>query len=219
VAVLENAGILTKIHGGAKLKQEETPLYETRFNVRMNRNVDLKKAIAVKAASLVRDDSTIFVDSSTTGYIFALELLKRSFSSLNIITNSPFLSAAVKEKHRVCIIVTGGELNPSFNMLGGQWVIDFLERVNIDAAFISVAGISEADNLTTSNMDIANILRKVIERSATSTLLIDKSKLFRKEMINICSLTCCASMITNDDISPEHIARLRKLIDLKLAPA
>jgi DeoR/GlpR family transcriptional regulator of sugar metabolism len=103
-------------------------------------------------------------------------------------------------------------------MLGGQWVIDFLERVNIDAAFISAAGISDAGNLTTSSMDIANILRKVISRSTTTTLLIDSSKLFRKEMINICPLTSCTSMITNGDISSEQTARLRDLIDLKLAP-
>jgi DeoR/GlpR family transcriptional regulator of sugar metabolism len=217
VAALENAGILAKIHGGTKLIQEDALPYETRFNARMNRNVDLKKAIAAEAAPLVGDDGTIFIDSSTTGYVFALELLRRPFSSLNIITNSPSLLAAVREKHRACVIVTGGELNPSFNMLGGQWVLDFLERVNIDAAFISAAGISDAGNLTTSSMDIANILRKVISRAAATTLLIDSSKLFRKEMINICQLTSCTSMITNDDISPEQAARLRDLIDLKLA--
>jgi hypothetical protein len=42
----------------------------------------------------------LFIDSSTTGYIFAEELLRRSFSSLNIITNSPALLDSIRGKRQ-----------------------------------------------------------------------------------------------------------------------
>ncbi|MDR1622988.1 MAG: DeoR/GlpR family DNA-binding transcription regulator [Synergistaceae bacterium] len=217
LTVLGSQGVLTKIHGGAKLRKEDVFPYETRFNVRMNQNLDLKRSIAAEAASLIKGGGTIFIDSSTTGYVFATELLKRSCPSLNIITNSPSVLSMVREKHRICLISTGGELNTSFNMLDGSWVVDFLERVNIDMSFISAAGISENNNLTTSSMDIANILNKAIERSAATYLLADSSKFFKKEMINICPLDRCTVLITDYAASAERVKHFQTFIEVRVA--
>jgi DeoR/GlpR family transcriptional regulator of sugar metabolism len=213
---LERAGIVTKVHGGAKLRNEDIPPYEALFKVRMNRNLAKKQAIGREAALLPRDDSTIFIDSSTTSYAFALELLKRKFLHLNIITNSPAILNAARETTGVTIIVTGGELNPMFNMLGGLWVADFLDKINFDAAFISASGISEKLNLTTSSIDLANILNKVISKTPRVHLLADSSKLSKQEMINICPLSRCSLLITDDGIAPDQETRLHDSVALKI---
>jgi DeoR/GlpR family transcriptional regulator of sugar metabolism len=217
LAFLEKSGIVTKVHGGAKLHNEDLPRYEARFKVRMNKNLQRKQAIGREAALLPKDDNTIFIDSSTTAYIFALELMKRKFSHLNIITNSPAILNAAKEASGVSIIATGGELNPVFNMLGGLWVTDFLEKINFDAAFISASGISEKLNLTTSSIDIANILTKVISRTTRVNLLADSSKFSKQEMINIFPLSRCSLLITDEGINPDHELRFRDAVDLKIA--
>jgi DeoR/GlpR family transcriptional regulator of sugar metabolism len=214
---LEKAGIVTKVHGGAKLRNEDNPPYEALFKVRMNRNLPRKQAIGREAALLPKDDSTIFIDSSTTSYAFALELLKRKFLHLNIITNSPAILNAARETTGVTIIATGGELNPMFNMLGGLWVADFLDKINFDAAFISASGISEKLNLTTSSIDLANILNKVISKTPRVHLLADSSKLCKQEMINICPLSRCSLLITDDGITPDQELRFRDIVDLKIA--
>jgi DeoR/GlpR family transcriptional regulator of sugar metabolism len=219
LSFLEKAGIVTKVHGGAKLRNEDQPRYEALFKVRMNRNLHKKQAIGKEAALLPKDDSTIFIDSSTTCYIFALELMKRKFAHLNVITNSPAIlgANAAKEAPGVTIIATGGELNPVFNMLGGLWVVDFLEKINFDAAFISASGISEKLSLTTSSIDLANILNKVISKTPRVNLLADSSKLSKQEMINICPLSRCSQLITDDGVSPEQELRFQGVVDLKIA--
>lgn len=217
LAALEKAGVVTRVHGGAKLRKNELMQYEARFKVRMNKNLPLKEAIAAEAACFVRDDSTIFIDSSTTGYIFARELMKRQFAHLNIITNSPSILNAAREKTSPTVIITGGELNTTFNMLGGLWVIDFLEKINIDLAFISASGISEKLNLTTSSIDLASILNKVIDKSNQANLLVDSTKLCKQEMINICPLSRCARMITDAGIPPERAAHIRSAVELVIA--
>jgi DeoR/GlpR family transcriptional regulator of sugar metabolism len=219
LAFLEKAGFVTKVHGGAKLRSEDQPRYEALFKVRMNRNLQKKQAIGRETALLPKDDSTIFIDSSTTCYVFALELMKRKFVHLNIITNSPAIlgSNSARETLGVTIIATGGELNPVFNMLGGLWVTDFLEKINFDAAFISASGVSEKLNLATSSIDLANILNKVISKTPHVHLLADSSKLAKQEMINICPLSRCSLLITDDGISPEREQRLREAVDLKIA--
>jgi DeoR/GlpR family transcriptional regulator of sugar metabolism len=213
---LEKAGVVTKVHGGAKLRNEDLPRYEALFRVRMNRNHHRKVAIGKEAALIPRDDSTIFIDSSTTAYTFALELMKRKFAHLNVITNSPAILNSAREMMGMTIIATGGELNPVFNMLGGLWVADFLEKINFDAAFISASGISEKLNLTTSSIDLANILNKVISKTPRVHLLADSSKLSKQEMINICPLAQCSLLITDDGITPEREQRLREAVDLRI---
>jgi DeoR/GlpR family transcriptional regulator of sugar metabolism len=221
LAFLEKAGIVTKVHGGAKLRNENRPQYEALFKIRMNRNIQKKQIIGKEAALLPKDDSTIFVDSSTTSYVFVLELMKRKFAHLNIITNSPAIlsSNTVRETPGVTLIATGGELNPVFNMLGGLWVADFLDKINFDAAFISASGISEKLNLTTSSIDLANILNKVISKTPHVHLMADSSKLSKQEMINICPLSRCSLLITDDGISPDQEIRFREVVDLKIASA
>ena len=73
-------------------------------------------------------------------------------------------------------------------MFGGTWVLDFLDKINIDSAYISAAGISKDLNITSSNMDLANILKKVIEKSDSVNLLVDSSKIFKREMLDVLSL-------------------------------
>lgn len=219
LAFLEEKGLLKRVHGGAKLRREEQPRFEARFKVRMSLNLERKQIIAAEAVRLVEDFSTIFIDSSTTCYAFALELMKQRarFSRLNIITNSPAVLTTGREKTNITIIGTGGELNTVFNMFSGLWVVDFLEKINIDSAFISASGISRDLNLTTSSIEIANILRKVLEKSAQVTLLADSSKLVKQEMLNIFPLSRCSLLMTDDGITQEQEKRFRKIIDLKIA--
>lgn len=219
---LEKAGSVTRVHGGARLrKEEERAKTEARFKVRMNICLEQKQMIAVEAVGLVEDDSTIFIDSSTTGYTLALELMRqrRKFSRLNIITNSPSILSAAPEKSAFSIISTGGELNSVFNMFGGLWVVDFLEKVNIDSAFISASGISRELNLTTSSIDIANILKKVREKSSRVNLLADSTKLCRREMLNIYPLASCDLLVTDAGIAPEQRERFRDIVEVRVAEA
>lgn len=217
---LERGGLVTRVHGGAKLRPEDQPGSEARFKVRMSLNLEKKQRIGAEAARMVRDDSTIFVDSSTTCYIFALELMKlqHKFSRLNIITNSPSILTAVTERTNLSVIATGGELNTVFNMFGGLWVIDFLDKLNFDSAFISASGVSRELNLTTGSIDIANTLKKVRERSLKVNLLADSSKLARQEMLTIFPLSKCDVLLTDDGITREQRNLFRDVAEVKIAP-
>jgi DeoR/GlpR family transcriptional regulator of sugar metabolism len=218
LAALQKSGVIAKVHGGAKLQKSDPVQNEAFYTVRINKNRRLKEAMAAEAARFVKDDTTIFIDSSTTCYTFARELMKHHFSRLNIVTNSPAVLGIPWENGSPSIIVAGGELNKTFNMLAGLWVIDFLDKINIDQAFVSASGISEKLNVTTSNLDIAQILNKVTERSNTVNLLVDSTKLCKREMINIYPLARCSRLITDDGISAEHDAMVRKVTELFIAP-
>lgn len=207
--LLENTGLVSKIHGGVKVIKSENSYSETRFKVRFKQNNEKKLQIAKKAVAYVKDHSTIFIDSSTTAHMFALELFKNRYIDLNMVTNSPTIIAEALKLPGIKIISTGGELNSSFSMFGGTWVLDFLDKINIDSAYISAAGISKDLNITSSNMDLANILKKVIEKSDSVNLLVDSSKIFKREMLDVSSIKGFSRIITDDRIDNHSLEIIR----------
>ena len=205
-----------KIHGGVKLKKQRTSLLETVFERRLKQDYEQKMEIAGKALNFVQDHSTIFIDSSTTGFLFGRELLKQKFFDVRIITNSPAIIQESIHHPEARLISTGGELRHEFNMFAGPWVIEFLAKVNIDSAFISTAGISPTNNLTTSNPELAEILKTVLHQSIEVNLLADSSKFYKTAMLNIAHVEDCTRIISDKDFNKKIISDLRLITELEI---
>jgi len=197
IAALAEKGLVEKVHGGVKLKRDDRRLFETLFSRRLQREQEKKAEIAQRAADYVQNHSTIFVDSSSTCYIFAQEVFRRQFTDIVIVTNSPaVLFESLKSSH-VRLITTGGELQQNFNMFSGHWVVEFLQNVNLDQAFISAAGISKSLKLTTSNAYLAEILQAVLRQSKSVNVLADSTKFFQSAMLNVAELVHCDRLISD----------------------
>ena len=210
INLLDERGLVHKVHGGVKLKSETDTFIESRFSARLKQNCGEKLEIAKKAINYVNDYSTIFIDSSTTSYIFTKELFKMKFVDLNIITNSPAILCEALNYPDLKIISTGGQLKQNFNMLYGKWVISFLEKVNIDSAFISAAGISTDMNITSSDTELANILTVIFSRSKEVNLLIGSTKFFKAGMLDINPVNQCRRIITDSRIDDETILHFKE---------
>ena len=216
VNYLEKKNLLEKVHGGVKLIKDIDSNVELRFNYRLSQNYDKKLEIAKKAINYVKEDSTIFTDSSSTVYVFAKELFKRKFKDLNIITMSPAIVCGAMKYRGLRVICTGGLLREDFNMFEGKVAIDFLEKINIDAAFISAAGVSIEDGITTGTMELFEILKVVFDRSMEVNLLVDSSKFLKKGMLKINELKNCKRIITNKDIDKEILSGFNNLDEVEL---
>lgn len=203
LTMLEDSGLITKVHGGAKAVRHDSTIFETRFGVRYRQNFSYKTQIAKKALPFVKPRSTIFIDSSTTAHIFGIEVFRHSIHDLVIVTNAPSLLHEAIKYPDFKIVSTGGELLRSFSMYAGEWVSDFLETITIDSAFISAAGISENLKITTEHHGLSNTLQKVIRNSSEVNLLLDSSKLFRQGMIAFAEISDITRIITDDSISDE----------------
>jgi len=216
IQILKKTGLVKKIHGGIKLNDAENGAFESRFLIRIQNNYSKKVEIAKNAMSFLNDKNTIFLDSSSTVYVFAVEIFKNQLCEKNLITNSPaIIVEALKQPHSH-IISTGGELKQEFNIFGGQWVNEFLDKVNIDCAFISAAGISPDLEITTNNKDVAVVLRKIFDKAGEVNLLIDSTKFFKKGMLNIASVDECRRVITDSEILNISETKLLKKINAEI---
>jgi DeoR family transcriptional regulator, fructose operon transcriptional repressor len=171
---LERQGLIQKVRGGAVLA--DAARFETHFEVRMKTAVAAKQHIARLAAETVKNDSSIFLDHSTSSVFLARALQRRSFRSLIVLTNSLAVPAELGEAKGVEILLTGGIVQHEFRALSGRRVVDALSWLNIHQAFVSVGAISVERGLMTQIPFIADIIPDVLRTAAQVNVLANSAK-------------------------------------------
>ncbi len=216
IQVLKNQGDIKKIRGGIKITEDLEKNLEPSFYIRMQKNFSKKMDIAKKSFTYLTDSKNIFLDSSSTVFVFAVEILKNFERDKNFITNSPAIIAEAIKYPQVNLISTGGELKQDFNIFGGHWVNEFLEKINIDCAFVSCAGVSSSGWVTTNNKDLSIILMHILKKAKKVNLLADSTKFFKEGMLNIAHLSNFSRLVTDNELSMNILKLIRKISDIEV---
>jgi DeoR family fructose operon transcriptional repressor len=197
---LEDAGALRRVHGGA-VSVDERPV-EALFEAKAILNLDAKRRIAARAASLLEPGETAFIDSGSTCLELARLLVDRR--DLTVVTNSlPAIADLAGQGPR--LIVVGGELRALSRAIVGPLTRHLLERIHVDRAFIGTFGLSLDAGLTTSDPAEAFTKELVLERARQVVLLADASKLGTRSFAHAGRLDQVDVLIT--DAEPDDAAR------------
>ncbi len=134
---LERRSMLKRIRGGA-LVAERTD--EGAFEFRQRVAAKAKRAIARRAAQLVRPGDVIAIDSSTTCFYLAEEIA--SIAPLTVITNGLRASAYLLANSTATVIMPGGVLRRASESMVGFFggVLD--GRGRVDTGFFGLVGLS-----------------------------------------------------------------------------
>ena len=206
--LLSGAGLLERVRGGARPLPDTRPPIEAGWNPRVRKAAREKDAIALKARALVEDGSTIFVDASTTGLALARALELRPPTDLTLVTNSPAIALGLTADS-IHVIMPPGELDQHMRVLSGRWTVDFLAEVNIAVAFISAAGITLDQGLTTSRASLADTLNAAAESAQKKIGLLDSTKFKRASLLTVRSAQSLDVIITDDGLDPETVREFR----------
>ena len=172
IALLKEKEILVSKNGVVSLKvsfsDKRIPLF-----IRETEQNEEKARIAERAVKYIKDGDVVMLDASTTAYHLLPHLVK--FKNLILITNGA-KSAIEAAAMGIKTICTGGELAPESFCYVGEDAESVLRRYNADIAFFSCRGLSN-DGRVTDNSILENGIRRIMmENSARSFLLCDKSK-------------------------------------------
>ena len=186
LAELASEGLVERVHGGARAVDGGIgAAIETDWDKRVRQSEAAKAAMAARAANLVGDNATVFVDASSTCLAVAHALAERGSGPLTLVTNSPAIAFELSAD-QIHVVVVPGEVDQHMRLIAGRWAVEFLADLNIDIAFLSAAGITLEQGLTTSRRplaDVVNAARAVADRSIA---LIDSSKFGRSSLLTIC---------------------------------
>jgi len=195
LTVMEDEGLLERTHGGAistNLQVNEPTFYD-----KDRKNIPLKLSVARKAASLLTEGETVFVNSGSTTSLVLRELI--SVGGLTIITNNVGALSSIEIRHDSEVIITGGTLRHGTSCLVGEEVLNRLHQVHPTTSILGVDGISFKMGLTSHNTHEAAVSRKMIDQTRGRIILVaDSSKLGVLSQHYIGELSEIDILITNE---------------------
>ena len=172
--VLDEAGLLEKVHGGATARANRRA-DEPGFEVKSLRNTNEKLAIAAAAASLVMPGTAIGIGAGTTTWQLACHLT--DVENLIVVTNSIRVAEVMNQAPRMdrTVILTGGVRTPS-DALVGPVADQALRTLHLDQLFMGAHGMSERAGFTSPNLVEAETNRAFVSAAQQLVILADHTK-------------------------------------------
>lgn len=172
IIVLDKAGRLVKVFGGAVLMEHTYQSIEPTVTQKTEVNREEKKQIARYAASLIQPQDFVYLDAgTTTGYM--LDFIDE--------TNVTFVTNAVAHAQKLAakgahVVLIGGTLKSSTEAVVGTMAVLTLKDYHFTKGFFGVNGVSKATGFTTPDANEALVKRTAVEQCRKSYILCDNSK-------------------------------------------
>lgn len=165
---LQKKKLITRHYGGAEIvKSKGTPLV-----FRYHKMRPVKRLLAKKAAELVAEGMTVFIDGSTTAQYIGQYI--KDIKNLKVITNNLNLISYLSECGVKCICLGGDIIESPYNT-GGIDAAFQAKSYRADLAFLSTGGISSDGKIF--DGVYLDLHRVMIENSEKTIFLIDHKKL------------------------------------------
>jgi DeoR/GlpR family transcriptional regulator of sugar metabolism len=206
---LAGEGLVERVHGGARALSPAAaiaaPVIATAWSQRVEQAAGAKDAIAERAAELVNPGSTVFLDASSSALCLARRLMEEPPNELTLVTSSPAIAYEMQAE-AVHVVVAPGELDQHMKMIAGRWTVEFVSQLNFDVAFVSAAGLTLEEGLTTSRRPLADVVRAARSAAKRTVALIDASKFGRASLLTIMGATD-PDLIVTDPALPADVAK------------
>ncbi len=195
----EEKKIIERFYGGAALIKDNARL-PAAFNISLS-----KHAIAKKAAELVENEDTIFINTSSTALLM-LKYIKNK--RVTVITNNG--KAMFSEcDPLVSVVLTGGELRFPKESMVGEFALNNLNLVTANKSFLGVNGISAQGGVTTAIMQEAPVNEAMLDRvTGLKIILADSSKVGKDSNFHSASIDNITTLITDTRANKEQLEKI-----------
>jgi DeoR family fructose operon transcriptional repressor len=200
---LQNAGLLTRVHGGAVTSDRVIPGIAERALAMSTE----KMMIARSAALELPDLGSIIIDAGTTTSMLASLLPLES--TLSVITNSLQVANNLLENARAELLILGGRLDRLNSATSESWALDALGRIAADVAFIGTTGLSPSLGLSTQDRREADVKASMIAAANRVVVLADHTKLGVNRMHIFARLSEIDLLITDSGVANEDVDAFR----------
>ena len=179
---LESEKKITLLHGGGvRISQKAT---ELNITTKLELNKEAKERIARKAASLVENGDTIFMDPSSTTYLMIpflagkdITVVTNGISHINLLTNMDI----------PCIMI-GGSIKKTTNSCIGPITESTLKTFYFNKCFLGASGFSISSGITNHDIHERVIKLLALKNSSQPYFLLDHTKYGVVTMVQVASL-------------------------------
>jgi DeoR family fructose operon transcriptional repressor len=206
LAVLERAGMLRRVHGGA-VPAGALSLVETGLTERHGHRTEAKRKIAAAALDLLpgRDGSVVLDGGSSTA---ALAELLPSDRRLFAATNSVPIAARLAAVPGVSLYLLGGRVRGITQTADGETTVAALADLRVDVAFLGTNGVTAGHGFSTPDEAEASAKRAMIRAGQRVVVLADSSKLGREHLVRFAAADDVDVLVTDADADPGAVREL-----------
>lgn len=211
LARLEGEAKLKRVHGGAKLRPEDSAepvalsLKGTPFGMSMTQNLAAKRAIGRSAAALCAPGEGVIIDGGTTTFQMCDHL---AGLVLQVLTNSLHIVNALLPQERTQLLVPSGAIFREQNIILAPAEKNAMPEFHASKLFIGAAAVSTRGIFQTDAILVAS-QRRLLEMADEIILLADSSKFVGSSGSVVCPLDRIDHLITDVGARDEDLERLR----------
>lgn len=205
--ILAENGALVRSHGGAVRRLDPVQDRSVAFKETMHHAEKVR--IGQAAAGLLKPNQTIILDSGTTTLQVARHIKQQKLKGLTVVTNALNIANELVDAPNVSLIMLGGLLRQVSNSFVGPQAERMLAALHADHLFLAVDGLDLEVGPTTPDILEAELNSLMIAVSTEVTIVADASKIGRRSLSTIGSLSAIHRLITDDRIAPEAAQAIR----------
>jgi len=205
LAHLDREGQLVRTRGGAVPAVRSTTL-EIPYDIKRAHNIEEKRRIAVAAAEMVHDGETLVLDSGSTTYQLALQLVHRH--SLTVVTNDLHIAVKLAAHPHINLICTGGTARTNVFALLGLQAEAFLKGLCVNKTFLGADAIHADGVVANVNLDEVPVKQAMLHAGEQVILLADATKFELSGFAKVCNLADIHTLITDSRISKRTLSLL-----------
>jgi DeoR family transcriptional regulator, aga operon transcriptional repressor len=200
---LEEKKLLYRTHGSASPINPIAPELNVIEKEKMKK--DEKERIALAACNLIEENDSIIIASGSTVFTFAENI--KPINHLTVVTASLKVSILLNNLNNVDVLQLGGTVRKNSVSVIGEYSTRFFEDITCSKLFLGVDGIDPESGITNSNIEEAQLNKRMMQASLKTIILSDSSKFGRRGFGKICKLDQVDVIITDSGIS-ESMAKM-----------
>lgn len=199
---LENKGMLTRVHGGA-VGIADMKVYSA-LEERNMEFVEQKAVLCDNALAFIDEGDVIAIDTGSTAICLAKAIRER-FSKLTVVTHSLDVLKILEENKGIELILCGGHYHSAERTFCGSMVIDALEKIHVQKAFIFPVAVSLEFGICEYRDNFGMIQRQMAKCADKVFILADSSKFEKKSLLKMSDMKSEYCYITDNEISDDLI--------------
>ncbi|MFK0041405.1 DeoR/GlpR family DNA-binding transcription regulator [Paenarthrobacter sp. NPDC090517] len=207
--ILAANGVLKRIHGGARslLARGDNPGY----GQRELEDREAKVRIASAVDQLIKDREHVWLDSGSTATEIARRLSTRGLTVMPMSLHGVEALTGNKGGHAPELILPGGRLTPGEQSFRGPMTEANVRSLRFDTAVVTPCALNLKDGLLAHDLEDAAVKRAGLESATRVVVAASKSKWNANALALVAAMDTVAVIVTDQEPSPEDLARLNKL--------
>ena len=193
---LEEQGKIIRIRGGAMSVKEVQKNSGEPYAKKTNIHIDEKIQIAQKAATLINEGSSIFLDAGTTALYLAKELPD---VPCNIFTNGIAVAQELAKKKNVTINLLGGQLVKENLSTASSLASVYFMDTNFEIAVISASAFTPENGFSCGSQAEADLLKLVRKKAKFLYMMLDSSKIGKIKPYTFARMNDVNVLITDEE--------------------